>query len=190
VPAEHVSCCQSVLRGPGTGCTAVNCAGLAGFRARRQLWSVLFAYRDVTILYFPARQSSVQGLILQQGGSTARKRALASGKLFQGFLPFSFMLCCVSPLCCCIVIPERSFSLRAACCSTSLLPMSQELALKPPCTCAPLSLIPTLHPPPDRLSTPTLVSPLYENTSPAPLFSSWEPHTESRCHACRLSRPR
>lgn len=54
VPTKHVSCGQSVLRGTRTGCMAVNGTGLVGFRARGQPWSILFTYRDVTTLYFPA----------------------------------------------------------------------------------------------------------------------------------------
>lgn len=127
---------------------------------------------------------SVPGVIPQHAGSTE-----TSGQLFHGSTPFGFTLCCVLPLCCTIIISERSFSLHAARCDASVLPTSQELVFKPACACTPLSLIPTLHPSPDQLSTPTLVSPLYENTSPALLFCSREPHTESRRCARRLARP-
>lgn len=123
------------------------------------------------------------GVTLQQAGSTSWKK----GKLFWGSTHFGFTLCWVLPLCCSIIATERSFSLPAACCDPSVLPASRELVLKPSCACAPLSLIPTLHPSPDRLSTPTLVSPLYENTSPVLLFCSREPHTESHRHMCWLA---
>ena len=56
VPTKHIGCVQSVLRGTRTGCTAVNHAGLAGFGARGQPWSILFTYRDATILHFPGAE--------------------------------------------------------------------------------------------------------------------------------------
>lgn len=177
VPTDRVACGWSVLRGTRTGRTAVNCTGLAGFRARGQPWGILFTYRDVTILYFPAAVLTRLQAELSPWGDPAAggQHGLEESPGFKGTLrgtPQPSVLPCVGyyPL----AAPLSSHSgpspstLPAA--TPSVLPTSREVMLKPSCACLPLSLIPTLHPSPDRLSAPTLVSPLYENTSPCTAF--------------------